>query len=576
MSGRWRWLRFAAAAAVPFVVLLLPELDSAAEGTFAGRPIALLPPLMAISLAFATGRTVAPLLGGVVAGAGLLAWSQGAGLKTPLLAVGWTIDKYIVRTSIYEPETGPQAFNLSIVGFVFALVGMVAVGIRAGGMAGVANRFRVLARSARATRMATWAMGLLIFFDDYANTVIVGGAMRPLADRMRISREKLAWIVDSTAAPVAGISILSTWVAFEISNFAPQLAEVGMQADGGYAVFLRTIPYRFYCLLTLVFVGVMSATGRDWGPMLRAERRAHYTGAVWAPEGSPLDLSGGLETEPKAGVPQRAHVALAPIAVTLTAIAMLFVWQGMQALDGPLTGGVIERIQALLAGVEDNTQQLFYASLIGLAAGVALAVGEGLLSLGESIEAALSGRRVVLLAVSILLLAWAMSAVCGDLGTRDYLAGLSPWIPPSMLPVGLFMLSCMVSFATGSSWSTMGILLPNVVLLAADVGATSSIGATAMVIISIGSVLDGSIFGDHCSPISDTTILSSTAAGSDHMDHVRTQAPYAVAVMVVAVFLGYIPVSLGVPVWAALLLCLGGIGGLVFGLAQPIETRARY
>ncbi len=567
-SGRPRVLRLVGALVLPWLVFLLPAAEEGAPGA-----MTLLPPLFAISLAFATSRTVLPLLGGVWLGASMIAFREGAGLASPLRAVADTIEVYIVKTSIYDASAGGfQTFNLAVVGFVFLLVGMVAVSIRAGGMAGVAERFVLLAKSARATRMTTWLMGLVIFFDDYANTLIVGGAMRPLADRRRVSREKLAWIVDSTAAPVAGLSILSTWVAFEISQFAPYLGVIGMDESAGYTVFLESLPYRFYCLLTIVFVGAICLSSRDFGPMLWAERRAWRTGAVFRPGARPMAASRSVESEPKEGIPHYAHVALLPIFLTLTSIVTLFWWQGELSHPSHISAGLgLTHVREVLGGVKDNTLLLLVGSLIGLLSALLLVFTRRLLTLVEAVRAVAAGGRTMLVAVAILFLAWAMAEVCGDLGTRDYMASLAPGIPPYALPAGLFILACCVSFATGSSWSTMAILLPIVISLAAQVGEASSIGSTGMVIVSIGAVLDGSIFGDHCSPISDTTILSSVAAGSDHIDHVRTQVPYAVLVMVVAMVAGYFPVASGFPVAGSLAIGVGLVLALVFGLGRPIE-----
>ncbi len=563
--SRGLFVRIGLAALIPLIVLVLPSGETAGPAT-------LLPPLIAIAIAFATRTTILPLFGGVWLGAAMIAFRDGAGVTTPVVGLWDVFDTFIFRTAIYDPSipagatdpVGWKSFNLSVVGFVFALVGMVALTIRGGGMAGVAERFVVLARSARATRITAWLMGLAIFFDDYANTLIVGGTMRPLTDRMRVSREKLAWIVDSTAAPVAGISLLSTWVAYEVSQFAPQLpVELFPGGEGaGYAVFLQTIPYRFYCLLTLFFVGTMCFLGRDYGPMLRAERRARSTGAIFRPGSKPM--SGNDEAaEPKDGIPHRAHVAFLPVAITLGSIVTLFVLDGRAALGPDVAGSFsFEYARQLLGAVENNTLMLFYGSTIGLVIAAAITIGERLLTPSEALQAAISGSRAMLLAVTILILAWAMSEVCGELGTRAYMTSMAPHIPPLMLPAGLFLLGCGISFATGSSWSTMGILLPIVVGLAAEVGAGTTLGATGMVIVTIGAVLDGSIFGDHCSPISDTTILSSTAAGSDHMDHVRTQAPYAITVCAVALLIGYLPAAAGASAWvvlpvgAAALLCV--------------------
>ncbi len=604
-------LRLGLAALLPFVVLLLP---AGPPGSALG-PSALLPALFAISLAFATARTIVPLAGGVWLGVSMLLWEQGLRWSAPFVALFEGVRSFIVSNSVYRgPSTlpgcesdgwcaavaraggadnpdlavcgadgvcellpaglsyGVQSFQLAVLGFVFVLIGTVALVVRAGGIAGVADRFVVFARSARSTRLISFFLGLFVFFDDYANTLIVGGTMRPLADRMRISREKLAWIVDSTAAPVAGLSVLSTWVAFEVSQFAPQLGVVGLDEAAGYSVFLQTIPYRFYCILSLVMVGMVCLTSRDFGPMLVAEQRAHRTGAVFRPGARPMSASGTSDSDAKEGIPHLARVALIPIGAMIFSILALFWIQGESSHASHIgTGLGFAHLQEVLRGVEDNTYLLFKGSCVGLVLAVSLALGMRLLSPREVVEAVFSGSRTLGMAVGILFLAWAMAAVCKGLGTGEYLKLLAPHIPALLLPIGLFLIACVISFATGSSWSTMGILLPIIIDLAATVGAGTPLGAMGMVIITIGAVLDGSIFGDHCSPISDTTLLSSAAAGSDHMDHVKTQAPYAVVVMLVALLLGYLPVSAGLSVWLSLPIAVMAVIGLVIGIGRRAE-----
>jgi Na+/H+ antiporter NhaC len=581
---------------LPLVVLLLPGAAVEIEGGRAIGPSTLLPALFAISLAFATARTIIPLAGGVWLGVTMLLWEEGLRWSAPFVGVLESVRSFIVSTSIYRgPATlpscrsdgwcaaiaraggadhpdlavcgsngycevlpaglsyGVQTFQLAVLGFVFVLIGMVALVVRAGGIAGVADRFVVLARSARSTRIVAFLLGLCVFFDDYANTLIVGGTMRPLSDRMRISREKLAWIVDSTAAPVAGLSVLSTWVAFEVSQFAPQLGVVGLDAAAGYSVFLQTIPYRFYCILSLLLVAVVCISSRDFGPMLVAEQRAHRTGAVFRPGARPMSAAQTAAAEAKEGIPHRASVALLPIGATMVSIMTLFWLQGEAGHAAHSSSGVaFSHLREILEGVQDNTYLLFQGSCIGLVLALLLVFGGRLLTLREAASAIFSGSRTLGMAVGILFLAWALAAVCKGLGTGEYLKTMAPLIPPLLLPTGLFLIACVISFSTGSSWSTMGILLPIVIDLAATVGADTPVGSMGMVIITIGAVLDGSIFGDHCSPISDTTLLSSTAAGSDHMDHVKTQAPYAVVVMLVALLVGYLPVAAGLSVWLAL------------------------
>jgi len=526
----------------------------------------------------------------------MLLWSDTAAWLAPIRGLQSTVAEHIVGAAIYDSSAGEfQSFQLGVLGFVFALVAMVSITIRAGGMAGVAQRFAVLADSARATRIATWAMGMTVFFDDYANTMVVGGAMRPLADRTRVSREKLAWIVDSTAAPVAGLSILSTWVAFEISQFSGQLPLIGREESAGYAVFLETLPYRFYCIFTLLFVAFICISNRDFGPMRKAELRALRTGAVFRPGARPMSASNDEASQPKEGVEPRARVALIPIALTVCVLSFLFIragevaegaalehgahliamksllnGEGLAAVGALLSG---EHLRAVLSGVDDTTQALFLASSCGLLTAFLMVTLGRILTPLEAVKAAASGGRAMFTAVGILLLAWGMAQVCDadHLGTRTYLASLAEHTSPILLPAVLFFLACGTSFATGSSWATMGILLPSVIMLAVAVGEGSAVGAVGMVIITIGAVLDGSIFGDHCSPISDTTILSSTATGSDHMDHVTTQVPYACTVMVVAIVVGYLPVASGMSPFVSLALGALVLLAIVFGVGRPLR-----
>ncbi len=541
----------------------------------------LLPPFVAILLALTLRKTIPALVLGVWAGAVLMATGDLPGR----LALGsiHLVTDYIVRVSFFDYESllnpstwTPANFQLEIILFVLGLIGTVGIASRAGGIQGVMNLLLERVAGVRSALLTTFAMGLAIFFDDYSNTLIVGNTMRPLTDRLRVSREKLAYVVDSTAAPVAGISALSTWVAYEVSMFAGPVAALGM-SDNPYSIFLRTLPFRFYCLLTLAMVALVCSTGRDFGPMLRAERRARATGAV-VREGSSPTLSASMEkASPRAGVPARWYNAVAPIGLVLVATVFLIGATGHAGLPPGTAVDLLSGayLRAVL-GNADSAYALFVASWLGFGLAVLLAVGQRILSPIEALRAGVASFGAVSSAIAILLLAWGIGKVCADLGTAHYLiALLSGRISPVVFPAGLFLISCLVSFSTGSSWSTMSIVLPNTVFLAHAIGGDSAIGAEAMTIMSIGAVLEGSIFGDHCSPISDTTILSSTATGSDHVDHVRTQFPYAATTMVLALALGYVPVAAGLPVGLALAFALGAVALVVWVIGRPVTARQR-
>ena len=510
-------------------------------------PTSLLPPLVAIALALLFRKPILALFAGVLAAGCLL--RADAGLLASLNPIAATSD---VGLAFWRQLADTD--KAQVVGFVIAMLAMVGVVTHNGGLRGVMDLVASRAKDARRTQIATWVMGLVVFFDDYANTILCGSTMRPLTDRFRVCREKLAYLVDSTAAPVAGISIFSTWVAFEVSQYAPQLPAAGMSAADGYAVFVQTIPYRFYCLFALALCGMVAFTGRDFGPMLAAERRARATGEVVRKDGTPMVSELVTEMAPAEGVTTRAWRALVPIGVFVLFTVGWVLYTGYVGASGSgLDTSLSSRGLSNILGAGNSYAALLYGSSTGLLIAVLSSVAARLPA-GGILQAAISGLKATAVALVILYLAWMIGAACGDLGTATYItAAVGDALPPELLPVLLFAISGVVAFSTGSSWSTMSILLPLVVGLAYQLGLESDIGAAGLVIVSIGAVLEGAIFGDHCSPISDTTVLSSTACASDHVDHVRTQMPYALLAMTVAVVCGYLPVTyLGASPWVCL------------------------
>ncbi|MFT4540360.1 MAG: Na+/H+ antiporter NhaC [Planctomycetota bacterium] len=491
----------------------------------------LYPPLLAILLAILFRKPVLALFFGVLTGSFLMVNGAGESVGSSIVpGLQQVFTRYFWDELI---DTDRQL----IVTFVFFMLAMVGVMTRSGGIRGMMDAIAKMARSVRHTQIATYLMGLAIFFDDYANTILVGSTMRPLTDRWKIAREKLAYIVDSTAAPVAGLSIFSTWIAFEVSTFSAQLPDVGYAVEDGYRIFLETLPYRFYCIFTLFFVGMVVVSGRDFGPMLSAERRARKGQLIR--EGS-TPLSGGNTTslEPAAGVSASLSRALLPIATFVTVTLGWMAWKG-GAFGSELSLFKLRDLARIL-GDGDSFRALMLGALSGFIVACLLALSAGLRS--DIWKSALESLRSMGVAFLILYLAWMIGAVCGDLGTAPFLTVLvGDALNPLLLPVILFLLSGVIAFSTGSSWSTMTILLPIVVGLAFGLGDEIDIGGHALMILCIGAVLEGAIFGDHCSPISDTTVMSSIASASDHIDHVRTQAPYAILTMVVAMLVGYFP-----------------------------------
>lgn len=531
---------------VPAAILLavlacaaLPDVDAAASW-------ALLPPVMAILVAVLSRRLILGLSLAVVSG-GLLvaARSPDAFLSTAL--------SRIAVCYLYDPVF--NSFSGYILAFTACLIGMVRVTSLAGGNRGIAEALSRGAAGARSSRLAAFLMGLAIFFDDYANTIVVGSTMRPITDRFRVSREKLAYIVDSTAAPIAGLAIISTWIGYEVGLFEDLMRDLET-GYSGYQLFFAALPSRFYCIFTLVFVLTSTLLGRDFGPMLRAEHRARDTGQVIAPGSRPMT---GRHTEVNTadGIEPRWWVAAVPV---LAVVAAVLVGMGVDTRDNA------EVVAAAAAGWfssdfwsaafrnADSARVLFTASIIGAALAFAIALtrqradtGVRAIGIVDAVRTFFAGIWGIWYAFAILILAWAIKAVCDDAGTGDYLTALlSPVISPALLPLLIFLLAAVVAFSIGTSWTTMAILIPTVVPLA------HGIGGMPLTILAAAAVLDGAIFGDHCSPISDTTVMSSIASSCDHLDHVKTQAPYALVTFSVAATAGYIGSASAYPAWTGL------------------------
>jgi Na+/H+ antiporter NhaC len=524
------------------VLAMLPAGESAVSSWWS-----LLPPLVAIALVLAFHDVLVALLVAVWVGTTMLADGHpGAGFLR-------LIDTN-VRDALIDSD------HMSIIVFSMLLGGMVAVISKCGGTVGVVRALEPLATTPRRTQVVTWVMGVLIFFDDYSNTLIVGNTMRPVTDRHRISREKLAFLVDSTAAPVACVALVSTWIGYEVSLVGDALVKSGSDLNP-FSIFLASLPYSFYPVFALAATFIIAASGRDWGPMLRAERRARE-GELLAAGAQPLADFEGSDLTPEEGVPCRWWNAVVPIGLVVVATLVGLYHTGREGLaaDGE-TSVSLSRI----IGASDPFTVLLWSSFIGLTAVVVLSVGQGILTVRSSLEATVNGFKSMFMAFVVLTLAWSLGQVCTDLETANFLkSAVGPNMPPSLLPAAVFLVAAAVSFATGTSWGTMAILTPLAVPLALVSGGDDA----GILAASVAAILGGSVFGDHCSPISDTTILSSMASGCDHVDHVRTQLPYALLAAAVAVLVGYLSyAATGVPAWILLVIGIAMIAvwARVFG-----------
>ena len=524
--------------------------------------LSIVPALVAIVVALAFRQVIPALFLGIWIG-GALAY----GLSPSSLWHG-LLDTVGKHTLAALNDTG----HLSVILFSLMIGGMVGIISKNGGTAGIVNAIVGWASSARRGQLTTGVLGVVIFFDDYANTLIVGNTMRPVTDRLRISREKLAYIVDSTAAPVATVALVTTWIGFEVGLIGEAAGRVEGLTESAYSIFLNSIAYSFYPLLAVLFVFLVAATGRDFGPMAAAERRARSTGHVSRPDAhvgeSPQEAR---EREPKAGKPQRAVNAVLPVLVLVFGtFAGIYVTGAAGSEPGAALRDII--------GNGDSYSAMIWASLLAVLVALAMTLAQNILNLAEIIDAWYAGVRSMLLAIIILVLAWALSGVNEVLHTGDFLVSvLGETLSPALIPALVFALSAFTAFATGSSWGVMGIMMPLVVPLTWAVMATNGMtGDPAHMHIlysAVAAVMAGAVWGDHCSPISDTTILSSLASGCDHIDHVRTQLPYAIVVGAVAMVVGILPAGYGAPWWivlplAAVILLLG-----LRYLGQPVEDR---
>jgi Na+/H+ antiporter NhaC len=409
--------------------------------------VSILPPLLAIALALLFRHVLLALVLGVWLGAFLI-----SGLS-PLASFARLLDTYIVNAIA---DRG----HASILVFSLLLGGMLGLMTQSGGAKGLASWVSTDVTSRRRGQLTTWFLGLLVFFDDYANSLLVGSAMRPVTDRLRISREKLAFLVDATAAPVASLALISSWIGVEVGYIGDQFTHLGIERDA-YLTFIETIPFRFYPILMLVFVAWLAFRERDFGPMLRAERRALEEGLVSRPGSQPA--SDFHEESVPEDVPGRPMNALIPVVVVVLVAAVGIYIDGRFKV---LSAGMEPSLRTIV-GEASSSAAILWGTGAGCLAALALSVGSGALSFGSSIEAWMSGMRSMLFAAVILVLAWSLGAVCRDLDTASFLIGaVGDWIAPAWIPATVFVMAALVSFATGTSWGTMAILFPLVVPLA--------------------------------------------------------------------------------------------------------------
>ena len=531
----------------------------------------ILPPLVAIVLAFATKNVIVSLVLGVMSG-GFLLNLNGMNVFSALFSSFLDlVDRAIA--ALADP------WNAGIILQVLAIGGVINLVAKMGGAKAIAEALSKKAKNARSAQLITWASGLLVFFDDYANSLIIGPMMRPVTDKMKISRERLAFVIDATAAPVAGLAIISTWIGLEVGLIGDGFNAIGVEANA-FSVFLNTIPFRFYNILILGFIVLTSIMLKDFGPMREAELRARR-GETKLASSKEIDekiSSEHSDLEPLPGVKLNIWNAIIPIGILIVGSLFAFYYSGYQTILSGDDATLIELVKnSPLSFVSireafsnaDASVALFQAALFAGIVALCMGVNKKIFTVSQGLEMWVDGMKTLVITCVILICAWSLSSVIKELGTAKFLVTLlSGSVPAFLLPSIIFVLGGIISFATGTSFGTIGILMPLTIPLAHSINPEMS-----YIVVSISAVLTGSIFGDHCSPISDTTILSSMGAGCNHIDHVRTQMPYALFVGAIAILFGYIPAGFGLPIYLIMPVAfiVMFIGIQIFGKSVDID-----
>ena len=546
------------------------EVDVAGQNAAKFGIWTLIPPLVAISLAFITKNVIVSLVIGIMSGGFILNISG----NNPFMALFYSFLDLIQRAvnSLADPWNAGIILQVLAIGGVINLVGKM------GGAKAIAEALSKRAKSAKSAQIITWVAGLLVFFDDYANSLIIGPMMRPVTDKMKISRERLAFIIDATAAPVAGIAIISTWIGLEVGLIGSAFDSIGVETNA-FGVFLNTIPFRFYNILILGFIVITALLLKDFGPMRKAEIECRRGGLnLSSNEDVNKELSKHDELEPLPGVKLSVWNAIIPIGALILGALFAFYYSGYTAIMGGEDSAVIQLMQNSPASFDaikeafsnaDASVALFQSAFFAGLVAIIMGVAKKIFTLSEALDIWVDGMKTLIITGVILICAWSLSSVIKELGTAKYLIQLlSGSLPPFILPSLIFVLGAIISFATGTSYGTMGILMPLAIPLAYSINPDLS-----SVIVATSAVLTGAIFGDHCSPISDTTILSSMGAGCNHIDHVRTQMPYAIFVAVITILFGYIPAGFGLPVYVVLPIAFVAmfIGIQIFGKSVEVE-----
>lgn len=469
---------------------------------------ALVPPFLAIGLALITKEVYSSLFIGIVVGG--------------LFFSGFTFTgtfEHVLNDGIVASLS--DSYNVGILVFLVILGIIVSLMNKSGGSAAFGRWAEAHIKSRVGAQLATLVLGILIFVDDYFNCLTVGNVMRPVTDKHNVSRAKLAYIVDSTAAPVCIIAPISSWAA-AVTGFVP--------GEDGFSVFIQAIPYNFYAILSILMVIFIVVLNVNYGPMRTHELNA-LNGDVYTVKERVFE-NAEFRNDNENG---KACDLAIPVIVLIICCAA-----GMLYTGGFFSGtGFVEAFSSSDAAVGLSTGSIF-----ALIFTIIYYIARRVITFRASMECIPEGFKAMVPAILILTLAWTLKAMTDSLGAAEYVAGIMEAGAGSLmnfLPAIIFLVGCVLAFATGTSWGTFGILIPIVVSMFAGVDET-------MMIMSISACMAGAVCGDHCSPISDTTIMSSAGAQCDHISHVNTQLPYAMTVAAVS-FVGYVLTGFVKNIW---------------------------
>ena len=539
---------------LPIGLLSIP-LDNGSRFRLIPAWLSILPPLLAILLALWIREVYASLFIGTFLGAFLL-----TGLDVTALPMAFfrIIDTYLLEAiASGNGEGGVDTSHLSIIVFSLLIGGLVGIISKNGGMMAIVHRIARVAKTAKSALISTWLMGLAIFFDDYSNTLVVGSTMRPLADKLKISRAKLAYVVDSTAAPVAAIGLVTTWIGMQLSEIGKGIEMQDYVTIGAspYSLFLSSLQYALYPVLTLFFVGLVIFTNRGFGPMHKEDALAQTK-----------EYKGSDTADSKDQKASKPYLALIPLHMLVGGVVFGIIYTGSRGDASNLME---------IVGASDSYLALLWGSLLSVTTAVVINLFSRIRNLNNTVEDFMGGISSMMTGVLVLVFAWMLAVTIDHLQTAAFLSDLIPASTPvEWMPAVVFILAALVSFSTGSSWSTMAILyplcIPVVLSLATDGGVNTDPELYMPVLLQIISVvLCASVMGDHCSPISDTTVMSSMATQCDHVTHVRTQLPYALLVGGVSFFCGCVLYAFGSPWYVNFLLGFGLLTGLFYLLSKP-------